>query len=92
MATAAATGSGAKQGELWGQRPRDWAAIEEQQLPTYEEGIRRAGIQPGDCVLDVAAGPASSSKRQPSWAPAHTGSTLHARCCGSRAHAYPRLS
>jgi ubiquinone/menaquinone biosynthesis C-methylase UbiE len=56
MATAAATGSGARQGELWGQRPRDWAAIEEQQLPTYEEGIRRAGIRPGDCVLDVGCG------------------------------------
>jgi SAM-dependent methyltransferase len=56
MATAAATGSGARQGELWGHRPRDWAAIEEQQLPTYEEGIRRAGIQPGDRVLDVGCG------------------------------------
>ena len=38
---AAATGSGARQGELWGRRPLDWGAIEEQQLPTYEEGIRR---------------------------------------------------
>jgi SAM-dependent methyltransferase len=57
MATAAAaTGSGATQGELWGQRPGDWAAIEEQQLPTYEEGIRRAGIEPGDRVLDVGCG------------------------------------
>ncbi len=56
MATAAATGSGARQGELWGHRPQEWAAIEEQQLPTYEEGIRRAGIQPGDRVLDVGCG------------------------------------
>ena len=56
MATAAATGSGARQGELWGQRPQDWAAIEEQQLPTYEEGIRRAGIKAGDSVLDVGCG------------------------------------
>jgi SAM-dependent methyltransferase len=57
MATAAAgTGSGATQGELWGQRPEHWAAIEEQQLPTYEEGIRRAGIRPGDRVLDIGCG------------------------------------
>lgn len=54
--SAAATGSGVKQGELWGQRPQEWAAIEEQQLPTYEEGIRRAGIKAGDRVLDVGCG------------------------------------
>ncbi len=57
MTTAvAATGSGARQGELWGQRPGDWAAIEEQQLPAYEESIRRTGIGPGDRVLDVGCG------------------------------------
>jgi SAM-dependent methyltransferase len=51
-----AMGSGVKQGELWGQRPYEWGAIEEQQLPTYEEGIRRAGIKSGDRVLDVGCG------------------------------------
>jgi ubiquinone/menaquinone biosynthesis C-methylase UbiE len=56
MATAAATESGVRQGELWGRRPQEWAAVEEQQLPTYEEGIRCAGIQPGDRVLDVGCG------------------------------------
>jgi ubiquinone/menaquinone biosynthesis C-methylase UbiE len=56
MATAAATGSGARQGELWGQRPQDWAAVEDQQLPTYEEGIRLVGIKAGDRVLDVGCG------------------------------------
>jgi SAM-dependent methyltransferase len=57
MATAAAaTGSGERQGELWGRRPNDWAAIEEQQLPIYEEGIRVAGIEAGDHVLDVGCG------------------------------------
>ena len=56
MTTAAATGSGATQGELWGRRPQEWAAVEEQQRPTYEEGIRRAGIKPGDRVLDVGCG------------------------------------
>jgi hypothetical protein len=62
VTTAAATGSGARQGELWGQRPREWAAIEEQQRPTYEEGIRRAGIQPVTASSTWAAGPASSWK------------------------------
>jgi ubiquinone/menaquinone biosynthesis C-methylase UbiE len=56
MATAAATGSGVRQGELWGRRPQEWAAVEEQQRPTYEEGIRRAGIAPDDRVLDVGCG------------------------------------
>ena len=57
MATAsAATGSGMRQGELWGARAQDWAQVEEQQLPTYEEGIRRAGVQAGDRVLDVGCG------------------------------------
>jgi SAM-dependent methyltransferase len=57
MATAAAaTGSGERQGELWGRRPNDWATIEEQQLPIYEEGIRRVGLEPGDRVLDVGCG------------------------------------
>jgi SAM-dependent methyltransferase len=57
MATAAAaTGSGERQGELWGRRPKDWAGIEGQQLPIYEEGIRRAGVEAGDRVLDVGCG------------------------------------
>jgi SAM-dependent methyltransferase len=54
--TAAATGSGEMQGELWGRRPNDWAAIEEQQLPLYEEGIRRAGVEARHRVLDVGCG------------------------------------
>jgi SAM-dependent methyltransferase len=56
VTVSAASGSGTKQGELWGARPRDWATIEEQQLPTYEEGIRRAGVGAGDRVLDVGCG------------------------------------
>ena len=57
MATAsAALGSGMKQGELWGARPDDWAQVEEQQLPTYEEdpAHRREGRRRG--VLDVGCG------------------------------------
>jgi SAM-dependent methyltransferase len=53
---AAATGSGERQGELWGRRPNDWAAIEEQQLPIYEEGIRRVGVEAGHRALDVGCG------------------------------------
>jgi SAM-dependent methyltransferase len=57
MATAvAATGSGESQGELWGRRPHDWAAIEEQQLPLYEEGMRRTEVNAGERVLDVGCG------------------------------------
>jgi SAM-dependent methyltransferase len=34
----------------------DWAASEEQQLPTYEEAIRRVGVSGGQRVLDVGCG------------------------------------
>ncbi|HSD75887.1 MAG TPA: class I SAM-dependent methyltransferase [Solirubrobacteraceae bacterium] len=54
--TTAAAGSAGRWGPLWGARPRDWAANEEQQLPTYEEAIRRVGVAAGDRVLDVGCG------------------------------------
>lgn len=56
VSASAAAGSGMRQGDLWGARPEAWGKIEEQQLPTYEEGIRRAGVGPGDRVLDVGCG------------------------------------
>jgi cyclopropane fatty-acyl-phospholipid synthase-like methyltransferase len=40
----------------WGTRAHDWAAVEEQQLPTYAEAIERSGLQPGDRVLDIGCG------------------------------------
>src|ERR1044072_4046528 len=43
-------------GLLWGDRPRDWAGTEEQQLPVYEAALERTGVQPGDAVLDVGCG------------------------------------
>jgi SAM-dependent methyltransferase len=43
-------------GTLWGAHARDWALAEEQQLPTYEEAIRRVGIASGQRVLEVACG------------------------------------
>lgn len=49
-------GSAERWGPRWGSRPRDWAAIEDQQRPTYEEAIRRVGIGAGQLVLDVGCG------------------------------------
>jgi SAM-dependent methyltransferase len=54
--TTSSKGSAERWGPLWGARPRDWAATEEQQLPTYEAAIRRAGIRVGQRVLEVGCG------------------------------------
>jgi SAM-dependent methyltransferase len=54
--TAARTGSAERWGPLWGARAADWAGNEEQQTPTYEEAIRRVGIEPGQLVLDLGCG------------------------------------
>jgi SAM-dependent methyltransferase len=50
------TGSATRWGPLWGSRAEDWAAVEEQQLPTYLEAIRRIGISAGERVLEVGCG------------------------------------
>jgi SAM-dependent methyltransferase len=55
-ATASATGSAERWGPLWGARAQDWAANEEQQIPTYEEALRRVGLEAGQRVLDVGCG------------------------------------
>lgn len=54
--TARHEGSAGRWGALWGARARDWAANEDQQLPTYEAAIRRVGITAGQRVLDVGCG------------------------------------
>ncbi len=54
--TVAESSSAARWGRTWGARPRDWAVVEAQQLPIYEEALRRAGLGAGDRVLDVGCG------------------------------------
>lgn len=49
-------GSAHRHGPLWGARARDWAVNEEQQLPTYEEAIRRIQLRAGQRVLEVGCG------------------------------------
>jgi SAM-dependent methyltransferase len=55
-ATTMQMGSAETWGPRWGSRPADWAESEEQQLPTYEETIRRVGIGAGRRVLEVGCG------------------------------------
>src|ERR671931_483236 len=56
MSTSTVTGSAERWGEIWGARADDWAAIEEQQRPTYAEAIRRVGLRAGARVLDLGCG------------------------------------
>jgi SAM-dependent methyltransferase len=54
--TASGAGSGERWGPLWGHRAPEWAAQEERQAPTYEEAIRRVGVQAGQRALDIGCG------------------------------------
>ena len=56
MAATETVGSAERWGPRWGSRSADWAATEEQQLPTYDEAIRRIGLEAGDRVLEVGCG------------------------------------
>lgn len=57
MATATtATSSARRWGTLWNERPTEWAGIEEQQVPTYDEVLSRVDLQPGGAVLEVGCG------------------------------------
>jgi SAM-dependent methyltransferase len=40
----------------WGARAEAWAETEEHQSPTYEEAIRRIGVEAGMAVLEVGCG------------------------------------
>jgi SAM-dependent methyltransferase len=55
-ATQAASDAAVRRGELWGARARDWAGVEEQQIRTYEEALRRVAIRAGQRVLEVGCG------------------------------------
>ena len=55
-AITSSTGSAHRWGPLWGARPADWALSEDQQLPTYEDALRRVGLERGQRVLDVGCG------------------------------------
>ena len=50
------TGSAERWGPLWGTRPADWALTEDQQLPTYEEALRRVKLTSGQHALDIGCG------------------------------------
>ena len=52
----ARNGSAERWGPLWGARPADWALSEDQQVPTYEEALRRVDLMPGQFVLDIGCG------------------------------------
>lgn len=48
--------SAARQGRLWGARAAAWAEEEAAEAPKYEPALARAGIGPGQAVLDVGCG------------------------------------
>src|SRR5829696_1166856 len=56
MPPIAAVGTAHRWGPLWGARPSDWALSEDQQIPTYEDALRRVGLEPGWSVLDIGCG------------------------------------
>jgi SAM-dependent methyltransferase len=49
-------GSAERWGPLWGNRPGDWAEVEERQAPAYEEVMRRIPLRAGQHVLDIGCG------------------------------------
>jgi SAM-dependent methyltransferase len=56
MSPTAVESSAERWGPLWGARPADWALNEDQQVPTYEDALRRVGLAHGQLVLDIGCG------------------------------------
>ena len=56
MSATAQTAKAEMWGRAWGARAEDWAANEEQQLPTYEAALDRIGLASGERVLEVGCG------------------------------------
>jgi ubiquinone/menaquinone biosynthesis C-methylase UbiE len=54
--TSTTTSSAQFWGRLWGTMPRDWAVVEDAQMPTYETAIEHLGIGAGQRVLDLGCG------------------------------------
>ena len=54
--TSTTTSSAQFWGRLWGAMPRDWAVVEDAQMPTYETAIERLAIGAGQRVLDLGCG------------------------------------
>jgi SAM-dependent methyltransferase len=48
--------SAERNGHAWGLRARDWSETESQMRPSYELAIKRAGLRPGQTVLDAGCG------------------------------------
>jgi SAM-dependent methyltransferase len=55
MSTATLT-SAEHNGHAWGLRARDWSETEAQMRPSYELAIQRAGLRPGQTVIDAGCG------------------------------------
>jgi SAM-dependent methyltransferase len=54
--TTTSQGSSRRWGPLWDERAADWAGIEDQQVPTYEEALRHVELAAGASVLEVGCG------------------------------------
>ena len=54
--TTTSKGSSHRWGALWDERANDWAGVEDQQAPTYEEALRRVELASGARALEVGCG------------------------------------
>jgi hypothetical protein len=50
------SGSAGVQSDLWGERAREWCAMEAQMRPLYEAVLERVGVGQGTELLDAGSG------------------------------------